>query len=630
MKKKLVAFAVTAAMVITSAVPVFAVGGWGETNPVSDSNPNVVTVSDKGVVTDDVSGALSATPKTFDTIIDLNDGPTVFPLDTLKLTFTGSDGKDIAQPVVLQLEKADNVHTFVALNNGSKKDQYGTGIEGIATAAWSITNEYVTVELYENGNMYNPVATLEVAVPAGAVAVKNLTATAATGKTFKMYLSYPTYVEEISVMIKNPDFNTKRPASDSNPEYVEATQPVIDETLYVKGATLTGGTVVAENDLAKYLKAEWYLDDEKVHDGWSYTPGDTAKGHKVIVKVSGLKADSGVFGEKSWGEDNDAIARFVRFAGENRYETAMAIADGMKPKAGFANIIVACGTDYADALSGTSLASKLTKTEGNTPILLVNGEYEDAVVEYINDNAASFGTDIYILGGETAVAKSFADKVNKYDVKRLGGEDRYATNIAILKELGLEKETPPSRVLVASGLDYADALSASATGYPVMIVGKNITKTQKDYLKTLGGNDYYNVIGGTKAVGANVMNTLKSKDYVTDTDKHVTRIAGVNRYETSAEIYNAFKETGYAFAGASNVVVASGNNYPDGLAIAAFARVYNAPLLLVNENNTRYANKVIGEMSAINQYGVYVAGGEAAVSNEAVQKIAAKVDSKIA
>ena len=46
MKKKLVAFAVTAAMIITSAVPVFAVD-WTDkpTTPTTNPNPNVITLN---------------------------------------------------------------------------------------------------------------------------------------------------------------------------------------------------------------------------------------------------------------------------------------------------------------------------------------------------------------------------------------------------------------------------------------------------------------------------------------------------------------------------------------------------------------------------------------------------------
>ena len=647
MKKKLVAFAVTAAMVITSAVPVFAdtMGGWTDSvvtkpnSPVVEGNPNVIRINEKGfTTTEEVAGTLSETPITFETIIDLNDGPSVFASDTFKLQFSDKDGKAVTQTVVLSLTQSDYEHTFFTLKNGAETSTYGTGLRGIATAVWAVTEDEVTVELYENGNKYNPVATLVNDIPDGAVATSGLTAVAAVGKTFDMYVQYPTYVEEVSVQIDNPAYDQKKAdklKDDYNvPKYIDADQPVLGTPLYVNEITLTADTVIAREEIKKYADVKWYRDNVEITSSnttgldkdfpLTYTPTTEDKGHKITVEVTGLKEKSGIFGGKTWGNGADAIARFDRLAGADRYETAMAVADYMiknvaKCKNGFESIIVASGNTYADALSGVALAKKL-----DAPILLVNKGSEDAIVEYINDNAVGFNADIYILGGESAVSASFAEKLNKYDVTRLSGADRYETNVEVLKALGL-KATDKDVMLVASGNDYADALSASATGYPVVLVGDSWTKAQKDYLKTLGNNDYYHVIGGTSAVNNKVMNVLKSKDYVLNPDTHVVRVAGATRFETSAKVYEKYKDT--AFKGTTYAFIASGNDYPDGLVVGALAHFYSAPILLVNGDNTGYANKIVASIgSSIKTYNIMVAGGENAVSNEAVQKIAAKVD----
>jgi putative cell wall-binding protein len=67
----------------------------------------------------------------------------------------------------------------------------------------------------------------------------------------------------------------------------------------------------------------------------------------------------------------------------------------------FKNIIIASGTNYADALSASYLAAVK-----NAPILITS-EHEpviDSIVEYIKSNAAN-DCQIYIIGGEAAVSE---------------------------------------------------------------------------------------------------------------------------------------------------------------------------------------------------------------------------------
>ena len=75
-----------------------------------------------------------------------------------------------------------------------------------------------------------------------------------------------------------------------------------------------------------------------------------------------------------------------------------------------------------------------------------------------------------------------------------------------------------AEILVTSGQNYPDALSASATGKPVLLVGDELTAEQKDYLETLapvtegkkGATsityhvDKFTIIGGTSAVNSDV------------------------------------------------------------------------------------------------------------------------------
>ena len=291
-----------------------------------------------------------------------------------------------------------------------------------------------------------------------------------------------------------------------------------------------------------------------------------------------------------------------RVAGDDRFETAIKVADKLKSELGvvkFNNIVVANSDEFADALSATALAA-----DKDAPILVVNKNNESTVKTYIANNLVK-GGNVYIIGGTAVVSESFEKSLTGCKVTRLGGSDRYETNLAVLKAIGV---TGASDIMVASGLKYPDALSASATGNPVLLVGKTLTDNQKAYLATLGGNDDYYVIGGTAAVNATVMNQLKASKL-----GDVVRLEGNDRYETAAAVAEEF------FGKAKTLVIASGNAFPDGLTGGVLANAMNAPLMLVNQYNTADAADFVDDNSVRS---VVAIGGTAAISNAVLNAVA--------
>lgn len=98
----------------------------------------------------------------------------------------------------------------------------------------------------------------------------------------------------------------------------------------------------------------------------------------------------------------------------------------------------------------------------------------------------------------------------------------------------------------------------------------------------------------------------------------VNRFGGVTRYETSRIIAeNNFK--GYDM---KNVVIASGNNFPDGLSGVTLARRLNAPLLLVDNNPEDSGSQVVLQYILQNlkkDGNIYILGGQGAVSSSYVE-----------
>ncbi len=267
----------------------------------------------------------------------------------------------------------------------------------------------------------------------------------------------------------------------------------------------------------------------------------------------------------------------VRAYGDSRYQTSLQAAELMKQAMNattFGSVIIASGEDFADALSGSGLSAKVS-----APILLVDpNNYQnvnDKTLAYIKQNLVPNGT-IFILGGTNAVPETTetALKAISANTIRLFGETRYDTNVAILNEI--ENYTESKELLVCSATSYADALSVSATGKPVMLVDPvtgTLTEGQKEYLNKRMPNTIY-IIGGESAVPASI-----EGDITANTGVVPTRLFGANRYETSEKVASALFGKDITV-----VTLAYGENYPDGLCAGPVAYQLGAPLLLVMPN----------------------------------------------
>lgn len=117
---------------------------------------------------------------------------------------------------------------------------------------------------------------------------------------------------------------------------------------------------------------------------------------------------------------------------------------------------------------------------------------------------------------------------------RLAGDDRFETSVEVAKETF---ETAPEVVLLASGMNYADALVANGLAgdkSPILLTnGKELSDSAKEYLADA---EKVVVIGGENSV---------SKDLATELEKdfEVERVAGTDRYDTSVKVYDAIVGT---------------------------------------------------------------------------------------
>lgn len=301
----------------------------------------------------------------------------------------------------------------------------------------------------------------------------------------------------------------------------------------------------------------------------------------------------------------------VRIFGGSRYETSMLIADELAKALNensespekFNAVVLAYGMNYPDALAGSYLA-----IASGAPILLIDDQHIDSVYRYVCNMLSEEGT-VYILGGTGAVSKKVESRFNSsFNTIRIGGSSRYDTNLKILAE-GLGDGTLSDiPVYVCSGEGYADSLSASSSGYPILIVDPRtgLSKKQLNFLTEKNANTFV-IAGGESAVSADVEDKLGSLG-------EVERIGGMTRYETSAEIaaWGTIDELDlYA-------VLAYGENFPDGLCAGPLAWARGASVILCKDGAIENAQKYMDEFDVM--YG-YVLGGPSLISDEAVREI---------
>lgn len=195
---------------------------------------------------------------------------------------------------------------------------------------------------------------------------------------------------------------------------------------------------------------------------------------------------------------------------------------------------------------------------------------------------------------------------------RLSGNDRYETAAAISRHGWANADT----VVLARGDDYADALSgvplAHALEAPMLLSNKtNLSSAAKSEINRLQAKNIF-ILGGTGALSQNVENELIQLGL------NVTRISGVNRFETAAQVARKLAQ----IATPEKAVLAYAFNFPDALAAASYAAVEGFPILLVTKD--ALPNPTQSVIEELNLTDFIVVGGTGVISDTLVNSLPAK------
>ena len=311
-----------------------------------------------------------------------------------------------------------------------------------------------------------------------------------------------------------------------------------------------------------------------------------------------------------------------RVSGPTRFATSVAISQ--KLPVGQNYVILALGTNFPDALAA-SPASNDTGSGSFAPILLTPGNALDPGVKDEIDRRLNPGDTVLLMGGSAALSPTIDATLTAagYTALRLtsygngSGEpvNRYDTAAALAESMTPGPTAKLPEIIVASGLNFPDALAASPYAalhkVPILLVTPTDipAETQKFLNNHANSSTTVHVIGGTSAAAA-------------PSGVIVDRQGGANRFDTAVRVAkNLFNLTVGTSDRNDNLILARGDNGgggADALGGGPLAGSLNAPLLLTDPGglptDTAAYVGALGYDQPLRPARSYILGGTTAIS----------------
>ena len=347
---------------------------------------------------------------------------------------------------------------------------------------------------------------------------------------------------------------------------------------------LTAGASGVLPVLGQLVECDRLIGVDCVKDGsWNIFP-DTGAGDEPVYTLV----------------DGDVPTILAHLAHQSRSATLTAYeanADGSQG----AEVGVVVTQDYLARSATTGSFEALTWDGTVEGEVVSDGKYilELSVLKALGDPANPAHTETFT--SEPFTIGSEATDPTSPEVIRYTGDDRFATAARIAAETAPGVET----VYIATGLDYPDALAGAARagseGAPVLLVrADSIPAATRFELSRLEPQNIV-VLGGDTVIQGSVASALR--DF---TDGDVTRVSGLDRYDTAVQI-SAVHDPGV-----DTVYVATGTEFPDALAGAARAGALDGPVLLVKQDRIPATTRA--ELERLTPGNIVLLGGTEAIS----------------
>lgn len=200
---------------------------------------------------------------------------------------------------------------------------------------------------------------------------------------------------------------------------------------------------------------------------------------------------------------------------------------------------------------------------------------------------------------------------------RLAGADRIKTAIAISKKM-LPIPHSADAVLLATSGNFPDALVGASLGglsnAPLLLVapsGDN-QETIIELSRVLKPQGTIYILGGSGVVSTAFENELKDLPY----NFEVKRLAGETRYATAAEIAKVVKPQTHG-----EVIIATGEDFPDSLAVSAYLAMFGIPMVLVETDEI--PKESLAYLNQLQPTQITIVGGAGVVSPKIENELSA-------
>jgi putative cell wall-binding protein len=276
-------------------------------------------------------------------------------------------------------------------------------------------------------------------------------------------------------------------------------------------------------------------------------------------------------------------------------------------------LLLATGSTFPDAVAGSAAAGHL-----GVPLLLsTSGSLSTQAAAEIDRLKPA---RVALLGGTAALGSAVAQQVAAHGptVVRWQGADRFATAASISQNTYPNGAT---NVYLATGATFPDALAGAAlaavAGGPLLLTNATTLPSATAAEITRLHPSAIVVLGGSAAVSDGVANAaVQAAGGAT-----LSRLQGADRYATADAVASVLVQVGGGASASHGVLLATGLDFPDALAGAAWAGASDRPLLLVPKNfvtpQTWQTIQDLGAGSAV------VLGGTSAISTGVSDGLAA-------
>lgn len=261
-------------------------------------------------------------------------------------------------------------------------------------------------------------------------------------------------------------------------------------------------------------------------------------GVRTIYVVTG----KGVLNQKIFEELTEMGIEVISLGGNDRFETAVNIAREL----GSPNkIVLTTASTNADALSVASIAAAQ-----RMPILLSDRDnLPDKTASYLKSIEGNV-IKSFVIGGQGVLSESVKNMLP--NPIRVGGADRYETNLEILKTFANSLTYKNSYLANGEDEHLVDALAgaplAAFSSSPILLTSQFMTDSTREFAK-LNLSLNLIVLGGESAVSPEVVNNISSSTLISKADS----IEGSENVEKPKEFTDNLRITG------NNVAVENAN-----------------------------------------------------------------------